>query len=144
MTRKKKLFIAIAMVPVLVITGFLLYLTFADLSRWRDTVARIASDAIGRELRIDGEIQPEIGFKARVVATDITLANADWSNDPRMVSVDRLAGEIDLLSIFFGPITIGDVEISGARVLFEVNANGRFNCALGSGDPAMAAKPVAR
>jgi uncharacterized protein involved in outer membrane biogenesis len=122
-------------VPLLLLTFVLLYLNLADLSGWRDTVARIASNAVGRELRIDGEFHPEIGFTTRVVATDITLANADWSDDPPMVSVDRLAGEIDLLSILRGPITIRDVEISGARVLFEVDPEGRFNWALGDGEP---------
>ena len=138
MTRRRKLLILLAAVPVLFVTVALLYLNFADLSSWRDTVARLASDAIGRELRINGEFQPEVGFTTRVVATDVTLANADWSDDPWMVSVDRLAGEIDLLSILFGPITIGDVEISGARVLFETNDDGRFNWALGSGEPSEA------
>jgi len=121
-------------VPLLLLAIVLLYLNFADLSGWRDTVAGLASDAIGRELKINGEFQPEIGFTTRVVVTDITLANADWSNDPQMVSVDRLAGEIDLLSLLFGPITIRDVEISGARVLFETGTGGRFNWALGSGE----------
>ena len=122
-------------VPILLLLLLLLYLNFADLSGWKDTVAQIASDAIGRELRINGEFQPEIGFTTRVVATDITLGNAEWSDDPQMVSVDRLAGEIDLLSVLFGPITIHDVEITGAHVLFEVGSEGRFNWALGSGKP---------
>ena len=138
MTHRRKLLILLAAVPVLFVTVALLYLNFADLSSWRDTVARLASDAIGRELRINGEFQPQVGFTTRVVATDVTLANADWSTDPHMVSVDRVAGEIDLLSILFGPITIGDVEISGARVLFETNDDGRFNWALGSGEPSEA------
>ena len=122
-------------VPILLLAIVLLYLNFADLSGWRDTVERLASDSIGRELRINGDFQPEIGFTTRVVATDITLANAEWSDDPHMVSVDRLAGEIDLLSIFFGPLTIGDAEINGARVVFEVDDDGRFNWALGDGKP---------
>jgi uncharacterized protein involved in outer membrane biogenesis len=122
-------------VPLLLLAIILLYLNFADLSGWRDTVAELASDAIGRELKINGEFQPEIGFTTRVVATDVTLANADWSDDPQMVSVDRLAGEIDLLSILFGPLTIGDAEINGARIVFEVDDDGRFNWALGDGKP---------
>jgi len=128
------MFGAILGVPLVLVAILLLYLNFADLSGWRDTVSRVASDAIGRELRIKGEFQPEIGFTTRVVATDITLANADWSDEPQMVSADRLAGEIDLLSLLFGPITIDDVEISGARVLFETSTEGHFNWALGSGE----------
>jgi uncharacterized protein involved in outer membrane biogenesis len=129
------LLILIAAVPILFVIVVLLYLNFADLSGWRDTVAELASDAIGRELRIDGEFQPEIGWTTRIFATNITLANADWSDDPHMVTVDRLAGEIDLLSILFGPITIRDVEIAGARVVFELNSESRFNWNLGDGEP---------
>ncbi len=135
MTRRRKLLILIAAAPVLLVVIAILYLNFVDLSGWKDTVERLVSNAIGRELRINGDFQPEIGFTTRVVATAVTLANADWSDDPQMVSVDRLAGEIDLLSILFGPITIDDVEISGARVVFETNADGAFNWALGDGEP---------
>jgi uncharacterized protein involved in outer membrane biogenesis len=122
-------------VPLLLLAIVLLYLNFADLSGWRDTFATAVSDAIGRELKINGEFNPEIGFTTRVVASDITLANPTWSDDPHMVAVDQLAGEVDLLSFLFGPITILDVEITGARVLFEVNTEGRLNWALGSGKP---------
>lgn len=135
MSRRRRVLFGAAAVPVMAIILALLYLNFADLSGWRDAVAGLASDAIGRELRINGEFHPEIGFTTRVVATDLTLANADWSAEPHMVSVDRLAGEIDLLSLLFGPITIRDVEIDGARVLFETNDEGRFNWALGGGEP---------
>ena len=135
MTRKWKLLILIVAIPVLLIAIIFLYLNFADLSGWRETVAELASGAIGRELRINGEFKPEIGFTTRVVATNVTLANADWSDDPHMVTVDRLAGEIDLLSVLFGPITIRDVEITGAHVLFELDSEGRFNWNLGDGAP---------
>ena len=77
MKRRKILTIAAVVVgmPILLLLLVLLYLNFADLSGWRDTVANLASDAIGRELRINGEFQPEVGFTTRVVATDVTLAN---------------------------------------------------------------------
>ena len=133
MTRTRKLLIIAVAVPVLLVTIALLYLNFADLSGWRNAVARMASDAIGRELRINGEFQPEIGFTTHVVATDITLANPAWSDDPHMVSVDRLVGKVDLLSLVFGPITISDVEITGARVLFEFDTKGRFNWVFETG-----------
>jgi len=123
-------------VPLLLLTTVLLYLNFADLSGWRDTVATLVSDAIGREMKINGEFAPEIGLSTRLVATNITLANPAWSDDPHMVSVDRLVGEVDLLSLVFGPITISDVEITGARVLFEVDTEGRFNWVFETGESA--------
>ncbi len=135
MSRRRRLLVVAAAAPVLAIILALLYLNFADLGGWRNSVAGLLSDAIGRELRINGEFQPEIGFTTRVVATDLTVANADWSDQPYMVSVDRLAGEIDLLSLLSGPVTIRDVEITGAHVLFELNSEGRFNWNLGDGEP---------
>ena len=136
MTHRRKLLILLAAVPVLFVTVALLYLSFADLSGWRDTVATLVSDAIGRELKISGEFAPEIGLSTRLVATNITLANPAWSNEPHMVSVDRLVGEIDLLSLVFGPITISDVELTGARVLFEVDTKSRFNWVFETGGSA--------
>ena len=138
MRRKRKLLVVSLVVglPVLVVTTVLLYLNFADLSGWRDTVANLVSDAIGRELKINGEFAPEIGLSTHLVATNITLANPAWSDDPHMVSVDRLVGEVDLLSLVFGPITISDVEITGARVLFEVDTEGRFNWVIETGESA--------
>jgi uncharacterized protein involved in outer membrane biogenesis len=135
MTRRRKLLILVAATPVLVLAIALLYLNLADLSGWRDTVARLTSDALGRELRINGKFEPDIGFTTRVIATDLTLANADWSDEPQMASVNRLECELDLVSLLFGPITIRDAEITGARVLFEVDDDGRFNWALGKGEP---------
>jgi uncharacterized protein involved in outer membrane biogenesis len=135
MVRRRSLLIILVIAPALLVILALLFLNFADLSGWKDTVERLASDAIGRELRIDGEFKPQIGFATRVFATDVTLANADWSDDPHMLSVAHLTGEIDLLSILFGPITINDVEISGARVVFETDTDGHFNWALGDGEP---------
>jgi len=136
MTRRRKLVMIAVAVPLLLVTMALLYLNFADLSGWRDTVATLVSDEIGRELKINGEFAPEIGLSTRLVATNITLANPAWSDDPHMVSVDRLVGEVDLLSLVFGPITISDVEITGARVLFEVDTEGRFNWVFETGGSA--------
>ena len=53
--RAFKIAAVVIAVPILLVLLVLLYLNFADLSGWKDTVARLASDAIGRELRIDGE-----------------------------------------------------------------------------------------
>jgi uncharacterized protein involved in outer membrane biogenesis len=114
-------------VPLLLLTILLFYLKFADLSGWRDTVAGLVSDSLGRELTIGGEFSPEIGLTTRLVASDITLANPSWSDDPDMVSADQLEIEIDLLSFLFGPITIHEIEITGARVLFELNSDGHLN-----------------
>ena len=127
MTRKRNLLMIAVAVPVLLVTMALLYVNFADLSGWRDTVAGMVSDSLGRELVINGVFEPDIGLTTSVVAGDIALANADWGSEPRMVSVDRLAFEVELLSLLFGPIRIHSLEIDGANLLLEVAEDGRGN-----------------
>ena len=127
MTRRKKLLILVAAIPLLLLTVVLLYLNFADLSGWRDTVSGILSESMGRELRIDGAFEPDIGLTTSVTIGDISLANADWSSEPVMATIDRLAFEIDLLSLLSGPIRIHSLKIDGADILLDVADDGRGN-----------------
>ncbi len=142
MTRKRKLLIIAAAVPVLLVTMALLYVNFADLSGWRDTVAGMISDSLGRELTINGVFEPDIGLTTSVVVGDIALANADWSSEPIMVSIDRLAFEVELLSLLFGPIRIHSLELDGANVLLEVADDGRGNWEFDTEDDETDSEPL--
>ena len=133
MTRRKKLLILVGAAPLLLISAVLLYLNFADLSGWRDTVAGILSESMGRELTIDGVFEPDIGLTTSITIGDISLANAEWSSEPIMVRVDRLAFEVDLLSLVFGPMRIHSLELEGANVLLEVAEDGRGNWEFDTG-----------
>jgi uncharacterized protein involved in outer membrane biogenesis len=111
-------------VPLLVTMVAVLYLNFADLSGWRGTVEDLATDALGRELRIAGVFEPDIGLNTRLVATEVTLANPDGWPEPHMVSVKRLEAELDLMSLLFGPLTINEITADGVQVLLAADAEG--------------------
>jgi len=118
---------------LILVTIVLLYLNFADLSGWRDTVAGLVSDTLGREFKIGGEFTPEIGLTTRLAAEDVSLANAEWSADPYMASIDHLEVEVRLVSLLFGPIDIERLEVEGVRVLLETDGEGRANWEFDSG-----------
>jgi len=119
--------------PLSALVILALYLRFADLSGWRDMVAEKISQSLGREVRIAGVFEPEIGLTTRLSAGDVTLANPSWSNDPTMVSIRHLSVELKLLSLISGPLTIHDIEIEDADVLLEKNADGQANWVFGTG-----------
>jgi uncharacterized protein involved in outer membrane biogenesis len=125
-------------IVVVVIAAAILYLKLGDLSRHRGTVERLVSHALGRELRIAGDFAPEIGFTSHLEASRITLANPEWSAEPYMVSVNRLAGDIELLPLLRGSYRIDNLEIEGARVLLESDGSGRANWQFDTGEPAAA------
>jgi hypothetical protein len=125
---RRKILVGLAIVVgalLLAVIAAVLYLHFGDLGRHRGALEQLASDAIGRELRIAGAFEPDIGFTTRLVASEVSLANPpDWP-EPHMVSVDNIEVELDLLSLLFGPLTIHDIEVDGARVLLEADEQGR-------------------
>jgi uncharacterized protein involved in outer membrane biogenesis len=140
--RRRTLFLAIAACLGLALTGLSVYLAVSDLAEWRDTVARLASQALGRRLVIGGDFGVEVGRVTRVTATEVALANAGWGSEPEMASVDRLAVEIDLWSLVAGPLRLPSVEIEGGRAVFERGPDGRSNWALGAGAGGPARGPV--
>ena len=105
--------------------GLVLYIKFGDLDRHSATVTRLISGALGREIRIGGRFEPSIGLTTTLVAEDVSLANPEWSDEPAMVHADHFAVTFDLLSLFSDEIHIDVVEATGARVVLEVDGEGR-------------------
>ncbi len=130
-------------VPAVLLACLALYLRFADLSGWRDTVAEKVSRSLGRKITIAGEFKPEIGLATRLTAGEITLANPNWCDDRAMASVQRLVVELDLWSLVSGPLTIHEIEIEGVGVVLEKDADGRANWDFDTGsDPATPNGPM--
>ncbi len=125
--RRKLLIIAgiCIAVPIAVIAVALLVVSSADLSGRRGLVERLASGALGRELRIAGDFSPDVGLTTRIVATDVTLANPPWTLEPAMVAVERIDLSLELLPLLVGKVRIPKLTLDGARVWLESDAEGR-------------------
>ena len=141
-TRRNKLLILFTAIPLLLLAVVLLYLNLTDFSEWRDTVSEILSESMGRELRFEGIFEADVGLTTRVEICDIRLANADWSSNATMATIDRFALEFDLLSVFSGPIRIHSLELDGADILLEVSADGLGNWEFGSEDEVGDGEPL--
>ena len=130
---RRRFLIVIAALPVVLVLAALLYLGLADLGVYRDDLERAVSEALGRELAIDGEFDLRISLSPRVVANQVTLANPAWSDEPSMVRVDHIDLTLSLWSLLSGPVRVRDVKIQGARVVLEQNAAGKANWDFGIG-----------
>jgi uncharacterized protein involved in outer membrane biogenesis len=118
--------IAFLFVALLVVVG-VVYVTTADLSRFKHTVEQAVFEATGRKLTIAGRFEPDIGFTSSLIATDIDFANSDWSEEPAMVHVDHLAVSVNLLSLIRQPVVVSNFELRGGRIRLEVDDEGRQN-----------------
>jgi len=118
---------------LIVVGAAVLYLTFADLSRYRPEVESAVSSLIGRDLRITGEFRPKILPNPSVVADGVTLANADWGAPTPMVTIGKVSAAVDLWSLISGPIRIKRLELRDVAVLLEQSSTGDANWVFGSG-----------
>ena len=95
-----------------------------DLGKFKDRVEVLATDVLGRELRIDGELHAFVGTSFELYAEDVFLANPEWAVDEAFVTVRKIDIAVDVWSLINGPIKIERLEIDGVRVNTEKNDEG--------------------
>jgi uncharacterized protein involved in outer membrane biogenesis len=94
----------------------LAWLWTADLGIFKPQIERLVTEKTGREFAIEGELLIDFQRHATVVAEDIRLANADWAEEPEMVTVGRLEVRVDLWSLIRGPILVELIDIDDASI----------------------------
>lgn len=112
--------------------GFYIFLFSIDIDSQRGSIERYLSKKLDRELKINGGLELRPSFLSpRLIAKDVTLANAPWSSDPWFVKIERLEGSISLLSLLHSDIEISNVQSQNTKIYLERNAEGKANWSLG-------------
>ncbi|MGC1260485.1 MAG: AsmA family protein [Jannaschia helgolandensis] len=103
-----------------------------------ERVAQLAADRFeattGRALTLGGPVKATLWPRPGIRAEGIEIANADWSDQGPMLTAETLEVGIALGSIFGSDIRIETLQIDGARLILERNADGRGNWEI-SGTP---------
>src|SRR5437016_5248717 len=85
------------------------------------------SRMIGREIRIGGPLTIAWGAPTKIVAEDIHVANASWSQEPEMFSAKRLEIDIFARTLLRGPTHVPLVALNGSKLLLETSDHGDRN-----------------
>lgn len=93
-----------------VVALILLLIALWDWNWFRGPVERAVEARTGREFHL-GHLDVDLGRVTTIRGDDLTLANAAWSEQPRMAAMDR--AEID---VRFWPLLIGRVQIPEIRL----------------------------
>ena len=110
-----------------VLLALILYLSFADLSRYRSNIETAVTEATGREFRISGEFEVRVFPALSVLAEDVTLANATWASDAPFLTAGHVSATVDLWSVFSGPVRIRELRLQDVELLLEENEGGDAN-----------------
>ncbi|MGB0866170.1 MAG: AsmA family protein [Granulosicoccaceae bacterium] len=123
----KWLLILVIVVPLLVFAALAAFLSFADLSQYKDSIEKQAEAATGRKLSINGDIDVSLFPWVKLETGAIELANAEGFGDQPMISLSSASAGVKLLPLFSGNIELDVVSVQGLQADLQVNAAGVSN-----------------
>lgn len=103
------------------------WLFVADLGSFKPQIERWASEATGRDISIDGELRIDLAAQSSLVAEGLRISNADWADEPDMISVGRLELRFDLRSLLNGPILVDLIDLDDASIFLAKPEEGDPN-----------------
>lgn len=125
---------AIGLVLIAALAAAVLFLQYADLNRYRPDIETLVSDAVGRDFKINGDLQLDLLPAPALLIEQLSLANAPWSSEPLMVEVGHASVRVNLWSLLSGPIQVKEFRLHDVLVLMESNAEGESNFDFGGGE----------
>lgn len=117
---------------VLVAGGLLVFLGTADWNRFRDEIAALSRDQLGREIRIEGNLKVNLlTLHPSLSAENVTIANEPWGSRPDMAHIRRIDFTLALMPLLHRKIDISGLKLIGPDILLEQNAKGENNWTFG-------------
>lgn len=100
----------------------------------KDRIINFALDQveaqIGRDISVGGDADLKIFPNLVVVADQVSVANADWSDRGAMMTADRLDVSVSMAALFGGDIVISRLSLIRPDILLERNESGQANWVL--------------
>lgn len=86
----------------------------------------------GRQLRIDGDLDVDLGRVTRLTADRVSFANAEWSKQPIMASADRVEVGFEIWPLLFKrEARIPEIRLAAPRLRLETGPQGAGNWVFG-------------
>ena len=101
-----------------------------DLGRLKPSIIEAAREVTGRDLAIRGRLHLAPSFKPALTLEDVALSNAEWGSQPNMFEARRVTVAVKFFALLSGKIELHRVEVDGAQVFLETDAEGEPNWLL--------------
>lgn len=112
---------ALVVIPLVALYGLV---QWVDVSRVTARVEKEVARATGRELMIQGAVEPVLGFQPMVTLYDVALANPKWAKDPHLFSAKKMTVTLQIMPLLQGKVRLKQVQISDAVVALERSKKG--------------------
>jgi hypothetical protein len=120
----------------LLMVGMVVLVLVFDWNWVKGYVARKASAALGRTVEIEGDLNVKLSWSPLVQIDQVRLANAAWSPEPSMLTVQRLTFRLDLRQLLRGHLVLPTVELVEPVLRLETSEQGLPNWTFAPAHPA--------
>ncbi len=112
---------------------------------WEGRGAELLSAAVGREVQL-GSLDIDPGWTTTVRVTDMTVANAEWAEADKLLTLDEGEIAVKVWPLLSGRTEVPRIMLRKPNITLEKDAEGRANWDLGAGAEAVgeAAEPDER
>ncbi len=118
--------IGIAVVIVLIVTVYIILSSY-NFNKLKPQISKVAKDATGRELILDGDIELKMGITPSLMVDRVSFQNAPWGSQREMAKIKYLEVKIALLPLIFGNMEIKRLIVVEPDILIETDPSGKSN-----------------
>ena len=133
--RARRLALITLAVLVVLPIAFVVFVATFDWNHAKPWLVTRASDALGRAIAIDGDVDVSWHWRTRVAGADrfspgfgfaahgLVVGNPDWAKRPRFAALDALEMDFRLLPLLWHRIDLPVVRAAGAKIDLEQRAD---------------------
>ena len=110
-----------------VIAGLLVGPSFFDWNNYKPQIASAVKEALGRELRIVGDIQISILPSPALSVKRVSLDNVSGADNREMVAFEEVEVNVEVSSLLQGKIAVKSLRLVRPIISLEVTKDGRAN-----------------
>lgn len=102
-----------------------------DWNWFKGPIERRVSAQTGREFRIEGDLDVDLGSTSTISAAGLRLANAAWAREPQMARVERLQFDLRLWPLLRGEVRIPRIVLARPVLHLQRRPGGTGNWVFG-------------
>lgn len=119
-----RIFAWVGGVLAVLIVAAVVVILLTDWNRYRDDVAHLVGESLGREVMIGG-LDVDLGWTTHIRIRKATVSNPAWAADNRFAEIDALEVAIRLWPLVRGDTNLRHLKLAGATVNLESDSKGR-------------------
>jgi uncharacterized protein involved in outer membrane biogenesis len=114
-------------IVVLLLIAVAVAVRTVDVREFLGPIQKRVKDATGRDLNVRGGIDLKLGLEPRLVLDDVTLTNAPWSKEAKMLSARQIEAQIALLPLLSRRFEVTSFKLVEPTITLETDASGHGN-----------------